>query len=65
MASSEIDSQRYHEEIIFQPHHHDFVIETVMGLSIWVYCSAHPVRQDDICELSFVAVGEQERNLLD
>jgi hypothetical protein len=42
----------------------DFV-ETVMGLTVWVYCNTHPVRQGDICEASFVALGEQAKNLLD
>ena len=54
------------KKVVLQPHQHDFVVETVMGLSIWVYCNAHPVRQDDISESSFLAaVGEQARNLLD
>jgi hypothetical protein len=50
--------------ILLQPPRHDFV-ETVIGLSIWVHCNAHPVRQGDINKAYSVAIGEQARNLLD
>ena len=49
---------------MLQPPYHDFV-ETVKGLSIWVYCNTHPVRQGDIYKAYSVALGEQARSLLD